>query len=66
MTVSEVIEQVKIQQRNTLTEAESKKILKEYGIPVEAVYGFQNKLIAQASRFLPRKIVTRMVRKMHE
>ena len=31
-----------------------------------AIYGFQNKVLAQASRFLPRKTITRMVRKMQE
>lgn len=33
MTFSEIIEQAKKQKRNTLTEAESKDVLKEYGIP---------------------------------
>jgi len=31
-----------------------------------AVYGFKNRFLSQASRFLPRKTVTRIVRKMQE
>jgi hypothetical protein len=47
------------------------KELAEYGYEAMVqgkrvtVYGFRNKVLAQASRFAPRKIITRMVRKIH-
>jgi len=31
-----------------------------------AIYGFKNKLLAQSNRFIPRKTVTRMVKKLHD
>ncbi len=49
----EIVKRVKAERRSTLTEAESKQLLKQYGIPVveEFVAATRQEAAAQASRY---------------